>query len=386
MRIEAGAVKMSSERTYSSYNAQRTESILTTADKAATLEFSDESKTLMEQMKENQEKILADEKEKGRQNAQSLLELISDRNNKVKNPDAAREKSPEELKLEVLKRILKSLRGVSFNGLLKTEQRVKEFSSEYKMSLRDMINNKAYDAGAGTVNGLSGSQMAGGGTKWTKTVVTSSFFGEHEKTAFKADGIVRTADGREINFGVTVEMSRSFCQKHEELTQVSYIMTDPLVINLDTNIGSVTEQKFLFDIDADGKEESISFAGEGSGFLALDKNRDGRINDGSELFGTRSGNGFKDLAEYDGDGNGWIDEADDIFKDLKIWTKDADGNDRLISLKEAGVGAIYLGNAATEFSLNRIETNQTDAVIRNTGVYLKEDGGVGTIQHIDLAI
>ena len=130
MRIEAGAVKMSSERTYSSYNAQRTESILTTADKAATLEFSDESKTLMEQMKENQEKILADEKEKGRQNAQSLLELISDRNNKVKNPDAAREKSPEELKLEVLKRILKSLRGVSFNGLLKTEQRVKEFSSE----------------------------------------------------------------------------------------------------------------------------------------------------------------------------------------------------------------------------------------------------------------
>lgn len=386
MRIEASAVKMSSERTYSSYNAQRTESILTTADKAATLEFSDESKTLMEQMKENQEKILADEKEKGRQNAQSLFELISDRNNKVKNPDAAREKSPEELKLEVLKRILKSLRGVSFNGLLKTEQRIKEFSSEYKMSLRDMINNKDYDAGAGTVNGLSGSQMISGGTKWTKTVVTSSFFGEHEKTAFKADGIVRTADGREINFGVTVEMSRSFCQKHEELTQVSYIMTDPLVINLDTNIGSVTEQKFLFDIDADGKEESISFAGEGSGFLALDKNGDGRINDGSELFGTQSGNGFKDLAEYDGDGNGWIDEADDIFKDLKIWTKDADGNDRLISLKEAGVGAIYLGNVFTEFSLNRVENNQTDAVIRNTGIYLKEDGGVGTIQHIDLAI
>ena len=37
-----------------------------------------------------------------------------------------------------------------------------------------------------------------------------------------------------------------------------------------------------------------------------------------KLFGTSSGDGFKDLAEYDEDGNGWIDENDSIFNRLKV--------------------------------------------------------------------
>ena len=71
---------------------------------------------------------------------------------------------------------------------------------------------------------------------------------------------------------------------------------------------------------------------------------------------------------------------------MKIWTKDEKGNDRLIDLKEAGVGAIYLGNASTEFSLKSDETKATNGVIRKTGIYLKETGEVSTIQHVDLAV
>ena len=56
---------------------------------------------------------------------------------------------------------------------------------------------------------------------------------------------------------------------------------------MDSNITSISDQKFKFDINADGKEDDISFVGKGSGFLALDKNGDGKINDGSELFGTK---------------------------------------------------------------------------------------------------
>lgn len=237
---------------------------------------------------------------------------------------------------------------------------------------------------AGTV--VSGNLAARTGTGWTKTTVTSEFFAEVENTCYQSTGIVKTADGREINFGISVEMSRGFCAKYESLVQEDYIFKDPLVINLDTLTGTVTDQKFLFDLDSDGKEEEISFAGQGSGFLALDKNGDGKINNGSELFGTQSGNGFRDLAAYDRDKNGWIDENDDIFKDLKIWTKDEDGKDRLITLKEAGVGAIYLDYASTEFSLNRAEDNHTNGVIRNTGIYLKENGEAGTVQHIDLTL
>ena len=85
-------------------------------------------------------------------------------------------------------------------------------------------------------------------------------------------------------------------------------------------------------------------------FLLLDRNEDGKINDGSELFGTKSGDGFRDLSEYDEDRNGWIDENDSVFSKLKVWTKDSEGNDKLLNLKQADVGAIYLGNIDTEFS------------------------------------
>ena len=57
-----------------------------------------------------------------------------------------------------------------------------------------------------------------------------------------------------------------------------------------------------------------------------------------------------DVVGYDKDENGWIDEADEIFQKLRIWTKDENGNDKLLTLSEAGVGAIYLGYENTDFS------------------------------------
>lgn len=134
------------------------------------------------------------------------------------------------------------------------------------------------------------------------------------------------------------------------------------------------------------KEENISFAGKGSGFLALDKNGDGKINDGSELFGTKSGDGFRDLAEYDEDKNGWIDENDSIFGKLRVWTKDEDGRDYLMDLKQADVGAIYLGNKDTQFSL-KDDSNQLNGEIKKTGIYLRESNGTaGTLNHVDLVL
>lgn len=120
--------------------------------------------------------------------------------------------------------------------------------------------------------------------------------------------------------------------------------------------------------------------------MALDRNRDGKINDGSELFGAKSGDGFADLAVFDMDGNGWIDEKDEIFNHLRIWTKDESGNDKLVALGVAGVGAIYLGHVASKFSLNSEKDNKTNAVVRESGIFLHEDGQAGVIQQVDLAV
>ena len=223
------------------------------------------------------------------------------------------------------------------------------------------------------------------GTKaFTITAERETVYMESETTNFTTAGTVKTADGREISFNLEVSMSRNFVQYTKETVQNVASFIDPLVINLNGNIAEVSDQKFYFDLDADGEEEAISRLCEDSGYLALDLNQDGKINDGSELFGTKSGNGFEDLAAYDKDGNGWIDENDDIWQKLKIWVQDEHGNSKLYSLAEQGVGAICLQNVSTEFG-QRGSSGEINAAIRNTGIFLYESGSTGTIQHLDLA-
>lgn len=291
---------------------------------------------------------------------------------------------PEEtdMKLKILRKILASLRGEKV-----PKEDMKELKSNDTLDLRTAMFRSQSEVSFSMNTSAS---MAVGttesGTTWQRVTATSGFSSEFESTTFASQGVVQTQDGRSIGFNIEVSMSREFTTEFNILETENYIKTDPLMINLDTNIGSVSDQKFYFDLDTDGKEEQISFAGQGSGLLALDKNGDGTINDGSELFGTKSGDGFKDLAGYDNDGNGWIDENDSVFSRLKVWTKDAEGNDYLINLKEADVGAIYLGNADTQFSLKNDE-NKLNAEIKKTGIYLRESSGaVGTLNHVDMVI
>ena len=226
------------------------------------------------------------------------------------------------------------------------------------------------------------------GALWTRQNYQRVTVTETETTCFNSTGSVVTADGRTIDFNITLEMSRSFTETTESLSsQTQYIVTDPLVIHLDDAPKTISDQTWLFDINGDGEKEEISQLAEGNAFLALDENENGIIDNGNELFGTQSGNGFKDLAVYDEDNNGWIDENDTVYNKLKIWMKDAAGNNKLMDLYHADIGAIYLGSANTQFSHNNTDTNDTQAVVRKTGFYLHESTGqAGIMQQIDFAI
>lgn len=229
--------------------------------------------------------------------------------------------------------------------------------------------------------GFSSSQVI---TTVQKMEITHTYE-EAEATAFVGKGTVKTADGRNISFDVDVAMSRYFKEEHYDTFETNSVtLVDPLVINLDCDSVQVRDQKFLFDLDGDGTLDNVSMLSQMCGYLALDRNGDGRINDGSELFGAMSGDGFAELAVFDSDGNGWIDENDEIFDKLRIWTKDEYGNDHLVGLGVRGIGAIYLGNVATRFSLTNSK-NEVQGVVRQSGVFLKENGEVGTVQQVDMA-
>ncbi|OQX10960.1 MAG: hypothetical protein BWK76_19855 [Desulfobulbaceae bacterium A2] len=208
---------------------------------------------------------------------------------------------------------------------------------------------------------------------------------ESESTTFSAEGVVRTEDGREIAFSVDLTMSREFMSQQHVSLRAGDALKDPLVINYGGNAAQLTNTKFVFDLDMDGTQEQIAFVGAGSGFLALDRNNDGQVNDGSELFGPATGSGFAELAAYDGDGNNWIDENDAVYEQLRIWSKNEAGEDSLLGLGQAGVGAIYLGHMTTPFAL-KDANNELQGQVAATGVFLKENGGVGTVQEVDLVV
>lgn len=209
---------------------------------------------------------------------------------------------------------------------------------------------------------------------------------ESEQTSFSAEGSVRTSDGKEIRFRLALEMKREFFQESDiSIRTGDGVKKDPLVINFNGTAAQLTDTKFDFDIDSDGATDSISFVGAGSGFLALDKDGNGAIDNGSELFGTQSGNGFADLAAYDEDGNNWIDENDAVYTKLLVWSKSSAGQDALSTLAQHNIGALYLGNVATPFDLKNA-ANDLQGQVRSSGIYLREDGGAGTVQQIDLMV
>jgi len=206
---------------------------------------------------------------------------------------------------------------------------------------------------------------------------------EYEFSSFQASGLIRTADGEEINLNLNLTMERSYKATRTYSETRTYTFTDPLVVNFEGNAADLQEDAYHFDLDADGSDDLIRFVTQNSAFLALDKNDDGVINDGTELFGARSGDGFADLAEYDDDNNGYIDEADSIFNELKLWSKATDGEDILESLADRNIGAIYLGSTETPYDI-KDSNNEMLAKVRSSGFYLTEAGEVGTVQQVDM--
>jgi hypothetical protein len=209
---------------------------------------------------------------------------------------------------------------------------------------------------------------------------------ESETTQVVAEGRVLTADGREISFRIALQMSRQYLEVSSQSLQLDAAQRkDPLVLNFAGTAAQLGDQRFEFDLDADGSTESLPVLLRGSGFLVFDRNGNGLADDGSELFGAQSGNGFAELALLDEDGNGWLDAGDSAFADLRIGFVGAQGIERLRSLEQLGVAAIGLAHVDSRFDL-RGARNSDLGQVRASGVYLREDGRAGLAQQIDLSV
>lgn len=272
--------------------------------------------------------------------------------------------------LSMIKDLMERLTGVP----------IKVYAAEVQASASSVqVQSQSAAVGAAA----NGRASAGFGLLYEESTVRQ----EYERLDFQMQGQIQTSDGRTINFQLDLRMERLY--REESSTRLALgdaaVPVDPLVLNFDGPASALQNQRFAFDLEGDGQADNVPLLSQGWGYLALDKNANGRIDNGLELFGPRTDNGFAELAMLDDDGNGWIDEADAAFEDLRIWRPSADGGGSLQSLQAEGIGALGLANAASPFTL-RSDGNATLGALRATGAYLREDGKAGALQQLDLAV
>ncbi len=233
----------------------------------------------------------------------------------------------------------------------------------------------AEEGGEGVTQGEAAAQAA----EPDQLVEVTDTLLQQEQLNVVASASIETQDGQSLQLDLGFVLDWRQLEVSQRRTTLN-ALKDPLVLSLDGKIADLTEARVTFDIDQDGKEDSLPGLSEGSGFVALDRNGNGTIDDGGELFGARSGNGFGELATLDEDGNGVLDEGDSQFSALQFWHPEH----APIALVELGIGAILLRPLDTPF--HHLGESGNQGVLRQSGLYLTEQGKGGWVQQIDLRV
>lgn len=161
----------------------------------------------------------------------------------------------------------------------------------------------------------------------------------------------------------------------------------PIVIDLDGDgVETLSQQEGVyFDLDNNGMAEKTGWAGQDDGLLVLDRNNNGNIDSGSELFGnhtelndgTLANNGYEALAELDDNADGVIDILDGAYSQLQVWQdKNGDGistDDELVSLSDAGIISI-----SSNYSDTSIDDGHGNTIKQSSTAILSDGSSVDT--------
>lgn len=164
--------------------------------------------------------------------------------------------------------------------------------------------------------------------------------------------------------------------------------TTPLVLSFDGAPVELVKAAGEFDLFGQGMSIGTDWVSAKTPWLVLDRDRDGTIVDGSELFGSmtvlsngsRATNGFEALAALDANGDGWITAQDPAFAELRLWSdNDQDrrsSRDELQSLSSQRVEGIELSHRVVprcspggcELERARIRLRDATGVVREGAV------------------
>jgi uncharacterized delta-60 repeat protein len=213
-----------------------------------------------------------------------------------------------------------------------------------------------------TMNGYKVTYTQGSLTVDGTTYATGSTVAQSTWETAVANGTVILSGVSSSTYNLIIETIATDTQTGSTLTltdtKMGIGMVSPMMLDLDgkgVNTSSF-DNGVIFDVNADGIIEQTGWSDGKDGLLALDLNKDGIINDGSELFGqgttladgSKAKDAFEALKQYDENGDNVIDSNDSIFASLQIWVdKNIDGktnSDELYKLEDLNVKFLDLNS------------------------------------------
>ncbi|MDX2060783.1 MAG: hypothetical protein SFV24_23430 [Gemmatimonadales bacterium] len=213
---------------------------------------------------------------------------------------------------------------------------------------------------------------------------------ETEATSFRASGSVTTDDGRQIDFAQALDLARVYARTEAISLRATGTfqpgssspapLPGPTTGTGEASVATTPTAGTTAPESAPATQPALSLGGS---VLGLDADGDGTIDPQTELVG-QSGNGFAELAQYDEDRNGFIDEGDSVFSRLALVDRTAEGL-TAATLTEKGVGAIYTASVATPHTYTDAG-NRPVAQLARSGVYLNENGTTGIAQQVNVLV
>lgn len=293
------------------------------------------------------------------------------------------EKSPEE-GIEGDPKLQRDL-DLMLRMISKDDKEYASLKARFEKLLKNARTSLAAEATA------AGAASTASAASTTSTTVASSSSFEQSTTAVSESQALTTEEmsaslARRNSFELNLKFKKNVSSEERigiTLEELGIKKVDPLVLDLSGEGINLTEagKGALFDITADGSLDSTAWVKGNTAMLMYDRNGNGTIDDGREVFGDQNGasDGFAELAKYDSNKDSKINFLDPVFKALKLY-RDLNGDGKiakneLSTLSEMGIKALNLNFVRTSADING------NSLILN-GSFEREDGSSGQLADV----
>lgn len=287
---------------------------------------------------------------------------------------------PKEIKLQLMVLVLESFLGKALD--------ISDFSfnpNSNQQSNSPTSGNSSLNNGLPHLSGVELINIDGQSFQQGDIVSVEQWHSREQQLEYQVQGAFKINDQElSLNYNYSLASKQVSYSKVEMSVEA---LKDPIIVQFGSQgLGEISGQKD-FDINQDSALDNLPVFSGDVGYLVYDKNQNNKADNGSELFGPETGQGFTELAQLDSNENGFIDEEDEYFEQLYLWQPGSNENqaDQWLSLKEAEIQAISLSAISTPYDFYD-QQGEIQAQLRQSSFAISKNGIGRGVHQVDVRI